>query len=46
MFAGALINYDQSFYTIIEGHPSSSLGRFNVVTLHRGLSKPRERTNV
>jgi hypothetical protein len=36
MSAGALINYDQSFYTLIEGHPSSSFGRFNVVSYSVG----------
>lgn len=40
MFASGLINYNQSFYTLIEGHPTS-LGRFNVVTLYPCVSYTR-----
>lgn len=46
MFAGALINYNQSFYTLIEGHPFFLAWRINVVTLYRVLSMPGKRTNV
>jgi hypothetical protein len=46
MLAGALINYYQSFYTLIERHPFLLAWRINVVTLYRGLSLPGKRTNV
>jgi hypothetical protein len=46
MFASGLINYNQSFYTLIEGHPFFLAGRINIVTLYRFLSMPGKRTNT